>query len=81
MINVDGVAEGHFRENLLGQNLNRFYESPTASDQPELFYIDKILTEIIKNGQKVAIYLDLHGHLNAGGIFVYGNYYPNLEVL
>ena len=78
---MDGVIHGHFRDDLNGQNLNRFYKTPCSFKQPEVFYIDRLISDLQTNGQKVEIYIDLHGHLNAGGIFIYGNFYESIKVV
>lgn len=37
MLNPDGVACGQYRMDLLGQNLNRFYQNPDPSLQPSAY--------------------------------------------
>ena len=81
MINVDGVANGHFRDNCLGQNLNRYYKNPSLTEQPEIYYIDQLLKGYYQANNKIELYLDLHGHLNSGGIFIYGNYFKDIKVI
>jgi murein tripeptide amidase MpaA len=39
MINVDGVYRGHFRMDIFGKNLNRFYINPNLQKQPAIFAI------------------------------------------
>ena len=39
MINVDGVYHGHFRMDINGKNLNRFYINPSRENQPAIFGI------------------------------------------
>lgn len=39
MINVDGVFHGHFRMDIHGKNLNRFYINPNPVLQPAIFAI------------------------------------------
>jgi murein tripeptide amidase MpaA len=39
MINVDGVYRGHFRMDIFGKNLNRFYINPNLQTQPAVFAI------------------------------------------
>lgn len=77
MINPDGVANGHFRDNCLGQNLNRFYKNPSKEHQPEIFHLDQLLQKVKDGGSEIELFVDLHGHLNSGGIFVYGNFFKD----
>lgn len=37
MLNPDGVYHGHYRMDIFGQNLNRFYHSPDVEKQPAVF--------------------------------------------
>ena len=37
MLNPDGVYHGHYRMDIFGQNLNRFYQSPDVEKQPAVF--------------------------------------------
>lgn len=37
IINPDGVARGHYRTDARGQNLNRYYNTPDSSLQPQCF--------------------------------------------
>lgn len=39
MINVDGVYHGHFRMDIYGKNLNRFYINPSLKEQPAIYAI------------------------------------------
>ncbi len=39
MINVDGVYHGHFRMDVFGKNLNRYYIDPSNDKQPAIFAI------------------------------------------
>ncbi len=39
MINVDGVYHGHFRMDIFGKNLNRFYINPNLEQQPAIYAI------------------------------------------
>lgn len=39
MVNPDGVHLGHYRVDSLGQNLNRFYSSPSLNQQPSVYAI------------------------------------------
>ena len=39
MINVDGVYYGHFRMDIYGKNLNRFYIEPNFKQQPAIYAI------------------------------------------
>lgn len=72
MINVDGVMNGHFRMDALGKNLNRFYQSPSPTDQPAIFSIKTLITYLSSNN-RLAFYFDLHAHNSKKGSFIYGN--------
>ena len=72
IINPDGVAEGNFRTDSLGKNLNRYYTSPDPELQPEIYGIKKFIVSLI-NSKKIDFCLDLHAHVNKQGAFIYGN--------
>lgn len=42
MLNPDGVVNGHYRMDVLGQNLNRFYQNPDPQLQPSAYAAKKI---------------------------------------
>ena len=69
---------GHYRTNLLGMNLNRFYDAPEPKLQPSIFAAKKLAMTHARRG-KLYLYLDLHAHANKRGIFLYGNHLPSLE--
>lgn len=72
MINVDGVFYGHFRMDIHGKNLNRFYISPDFTLQPVIYGI-KQLAKHLMNSNRLTFYFDLHGHNAKKGCFIYGN--------
>ena len=57
IINPDGVAEGNFRTDSLGKNLNRYYTSPDPELQPEIYGIKKFIVSLI-NSKKIDFCLD-----------------------
>ena len=75
MINPDGVDLGHYRQNSLGQNLNRHYEAPSQEEQPEILAIKELVLGYARQG-RLGFYVDLHAHANKKGIFLFGNALP-----
>ena len=43
MLNPDGVVVGNFRNDTLGQNLNRFYHNPTLEFQPAIYAVRNLI--------------------------------------
>lgn len=72
MLNPDGVADGHYRMDVLGQNLNRFYNNPDVFKQPAVYAMRK-LGEYYKKQDRLCFYMDLHAHPQRKGNFIYGN--------
>ena len=71
-LNPDGVAEGCYRSDSLGRNLNRFYLEPQIDREPTIF-ASKALCHFYSDQGKLKLYLDLHAHANKKGMFCFGN--------
>ncbi|EFJ45477.1 hypothetical protein VOLCADRAFT_105933 [Volvox carteri f. nagariensis] len=73
IVNPDGVAVGNYRTDTLGQNLNRFYTGiPDEKTQPSVYAIKTLLMYYAQQNV-LEFYIDLHGHANKKGVFIYGN--------
>jgi murein tripeptide amidase MpaA len=69
MLNPDGVIHGNYRCNLSGHDLNRCWQAPNSEIHSEIYSLKK---EILKDGNRVVLYCDLHGHSKKQNVFVYG---------
>ena len=70
MLNPDGVLYGNSRTDLLGLDLNRKWDTPSATLQPAIYEIKQLIEEL---KGKVVAFVDLHGHSKRFGSFFYGN--------
>lgn len=77
MLNPDGVANGHFRADTRGLNLNRFYDDPDPDMHPSVWALRR-LVEHHARADELFLYLDLHAHVSKRGCFFYGNHLPAL---
>jgi len=75
MINPDGVANGHYRADTLGMNLNRLYLECSLEQQPSVFAICRAIQQMHARGE-LLFYVDLHAHANKRGCFLFGNALP-----
>ena len=78
MLNPDGVAEGHYRMDIYGNNLNRFYLDPSASRQPSAYAMRQLGLYYQSRGS-LSFYIDLHSHPQKKGNFIYGNALDTLQ--
>jgi|GEM_PF-2387272 len=62
MVNVDGVAEGYSRHNVMGFNLNRCwaYDSLHIGEQPEVYACHRAMDEWIYAGHPWGLFNDFH---------------------
>ena len=44
MLNPDGVIHGHYRNNILGKDLNRMWQEPKDNETPTIFYLKKLIS-------------------------------------
>lgn len=77
MLNPDGVYQGNYRMDMLGQNLNRFYIDPEPFKQPSSYALKK-LGEYFKLENRLCFFMDLHAHPQKKGNFIYGNNIENI---
>ena len=70
VVNVDGVVNGNYRANLSGQDLNRVWDAPLKSKHPE---VSAIKGQIVIDGSRVKMVLDLHAHSKKLKSFFYGS--------
>lgn len=78
IINPDGVDNGLYRSDSLGQNLNRHYLTPSPDLQPEIYGIKQFISTMVQQ-KLLACCLDLHAHAVKKGYFIYGNYVPDFN--
>lgn len=72
MLNPDGCKRGHYRTDSRGVNLNRFYDKPSLSHHPTIYFARHLLVHHNELGN-LAFYIDQHAHAAKRGCFVYGN--------
>ena len=46
MLNPDGVIHGHYRNNILGKDLNRMWQDPRDNETPTIYYLKKLISII-----------------------------------
>ncbi|KAI8910125.1 hypothetical protein EDD86DRAFT_134370 [Gorgonomyces haynaldii] len=73
MVNPDGVYRGHYRGDNNGVNLNRVYDNPNKEQYPTIWAIVQLIQTL-----NLEWYIDLHGHANKPGTFLFGNWIPDL---
>ena len=71
MMNPDGVILGNNRTGFSGNDFNRNWRSPNKETEPEVVLVKDFLSVLIKDGNKIAMFFDLHGHSHKKGVFVY----------
>ena len=59
MLNPDGVIHGHYRNNILGKDLNRMWQDPRDNVTPTIYYLKKLISI-----NKPFFFCDFHGHSN-----------------
>ena len=59
MLNPDGVIHGHYRNNILGKDLNRMWQDPRPNLTPTIYYLKKLISI-----NKPIFFCDFHGHSN-----------------
>ena len=66
MLNPDGVIHGHYRNNILGKDLNRMWQDPRANVTPTIYYLKKLISI-----NKPLFFCDFHGHSNMANCALY----------
>ncbi|CAM9611691.1 unnamed protein product, partial [Discosporangium mesarthrocarpum] len=82
LLNPDGVAAGHFRQDTNGNNLNRHYSNPDPREHSPVFAAKSVVmhyAQMPAGRGRLSVYLDLHAHASTRGCFIYGNHLPTLE--
>ena len=71
MLNIDGVVEGFYRIGLSGVDLNRVWTDPDPKLHPVIFATKEYIKQTLKKN-KIAVYIDFHGHSRLNGSFAFG---------
>ena len=66
MLNPDGVIHGHYRNNILGKDLNRMWQDPRENVTPTIYYLKKLISI-----NKPFFFCDFHGHSNMPNCALY----------
>ena len=80
-MNPDGALRGHLRTNAAGKDLNRAWQAASASETPEVYFVQQQMRQI-----GVDLFLDIHGDEEIPHVFTAGcegnpGYSPRLEQL
>lgn len=73
MVNIDGVIYGNSRCDLVGSDINRKWKrtvNPTL--HPIVFAVQKLVASLVAEGHEIEYFVDLHGHSQKLGSFIYG---------
>jgi len=71
MLNPDGVINGNYRTSLSGCDLNRRWNNPDPIEHPTIFYAKELIKRLTKT-RTVGLMMDIHGHSQRQGVFIYG---------
>ena len=71
MLNPDGVVCGNSRCSLMGVDLNRRWENPSALTHPPIYYFKQLLHKV-SSKREVLMFCDLHAHSKKENCFIYG---------
>ena len=66
MLNPDGVIHGHYRNNILGKDLNRMWQDPRDNVTPTIYYLKKLISI-----NRPFFFCDFHGHSNMPNCALY----------
>ena len=66
ILNPDGVIHGHYRNNILGKDLNRMWQDPRDNETPTIYYLKKLISI-----NKPFFFCDFHGHSNMPNCALY----------
>ena len=66
MLNPDGVIHGHYRNNILGKDLNRMWKDPRDNVTPTIYYLKKLISI-----NRPFFFCDFHGHSNMPNCALY----------
>lgn len=80
-MNPDGAFLGNLRTNAAGKDLNRAWQAPSASESPEVLFVQQQMA-----GQGVDCFLDIHGDEEIPYVFTAGcegnpGFTPRLDAL
>lgn len=79
MLNPDGVYRGHYRGDADGVNLNRAYQNATPDLYPTIWATKHYISTLHEECGPVEWFIDLHGHANKPGCFMFGNWIFDLR--
>ena len=67
MLNPDGVINGHYRNNILGKDLNRMWNDPRNNMCPTILYTKNLISM-----SNPTFFCDFHGHSKMPNCALYG---------
>lgn len=80
MLNPDGVVLGNYRSSLLGFDLNRHWNEPTAWAHPSIAAAKNLILGL-DEVSNVDFFIDIHAHSTLNNSFMYGNLYDDEQRL